>query len=82
LPPTLQLCFGKRPTIIGTPGNDYLDGPDEPDVIVGLGGNDHIDGRGRDDYICGNDGDDVIVGGLHYYTSNDSLAGGPGERHS
>ena len=77
------LCDGKRATIVGTPGNDHLEGTPKADVIVGLGGNDQIDGLGGKDTICGgvgNDqlsggsGDDVLVGGA----GNDTLTGGAG----
>lgn len=48
-------CFGKTPTLVGTSGDDRLEGTDRPDVIVGLGGTDEIWGRGGDDLICGGD---------------------------
>ena len=46
-------CFGRRATIVGTPGPDSLTGTPGPDVIVGLGGADNIAGLGGDDLIGG-----------------------------
>lgn len=57
------VCFGARPTISGTSGNDNLVGTAGNDVIVGLDGNDRIDGRGGNDRICGGAGDDRVIGG-------------------
>jgi Ca2+-binding RTX toxin-like protein len=76
-------CFGRVPTIVGTPGDDVLVGAaDTADVIFGGGGDDLIlaedfsevplDQPG--DYLCGGRGDDVIRGS----TGNDHLHGGPG----
>lgn len=48
-------CFGKRATIVGTPGDDRLVGTGGRDVIVGRGGDDVILGRGGRDRICGGD---------------------------
>ena len=46
-PTPVPTCFGERATIIGTEGNDTLDGGNGnvADVIVGLGGDDLIYGR-------------------------------------
>ena len=49
-------------TIVGTDGDDVLQGTHLDDVIVGLGGNDVINGASGADTICGGDGDDVIDG--------------------
>ena len=58
-------CFGLPATIVGTGGEDELQGTPEADVIVGKDGNDEIDGNGGDDRICGNGGnDDLDVGEL------------------
>jgi acid phosphatase type 7 len=67
-------CFGKAPTIIGTPGNDRLRGTDKPDVIMGLGGNDTIVGLGGGDRICGGAGKDRIYAGAGF----DLIDGGLG----
>lgn len=67
-------CFGKRATIVGTPGDDVLLGTPGDDVIVALGGRDAVHGLGGDDLICGGRGNDRLVGG----TGNDVLFGGSG----
>lgn len=78
------MCFGKQPTIIGTPGDDKLMGTNGDDVIYGDGGSDTIRGRGGDDRLCGagdnfdrvlgNEGADRINGG----SGADLLYGGQG----
>jgi Ca2+-binding RTX toxin-like protein len=65
-------CFGQKPTLVGGPGPDDMQGTSRQDVIVGEGGDDTIDGGGGDDLICGNDNNDAIHGG----TGNDQIAGG------
>jgi Ca2+-binding RTX toxin-like protein len=55
-------CDGLVATIIGTQGDDLLNGTPNADVIVGLGGNDVIRGGLGDDVICGGSGDDNIAG--------------------
>jgi hypothetical protein len=67
-------CFGRVPTIVGTPGNDRLRGTDKPDVIAGLGGNDTIVGLGGGDRICGGAGKDRIYAGADF----DLIDGGAG----
>lgn len=71
-------------SIIGTPGNDVLNGTDGDDVICGLGGSDTINGFGGNDLILGGrgadtinggDGDDTITGGR----GNDTLSGDAGD---
>ena len=49
--------------IIGTPGDDFLPGTNDPDTITGLEGNDDIIGLGGDDIIDAGDGDDFASGG-------------------
>ncbi len=49
--------------IIGTPGDDFLPGTNDPDTITGLEGNDEIFGQGGDDIIDAGEGDDVATGG-------------------
>ena len=44
--------------IIGTFGNDSLNGTGDPDSIFGLGGDDQLIGLGGDDLLTGG-GDDV-----------------------
>lgn len=54
------LCFGRVPTIVGTSGDDFIEGTPGRDVIAGLEGNDTIQGNGGRDVVCGNEGNDVI----------------------
>jgi hypothetical protein len=68
-------CVGVEATIVGTPGDDILEGTDEPDVIAGLGGKDVIRGFGGDDLLCGGLGGDNIRGG----DGNDTIKGGKGQ---
>lgn len=86
------LCKGLVPTIVGTNGDDIINGTQGPDVIVGLAGNDKINGLGGDDVICGNAGADRLIGGkgddwlfggldvdsIYGQGGSDYLAGGPG----
>lgn len=56
-------CFGRKPTITGTDGNDTIRGTRGNDVIAGGAGHDSIAGRGGRDRICGQSGNDVVSGG-------------------
>ena len=67
-------CNGVAATIVGTSGDDVLNGTSGDDVIVGLAGNDIINGRGGNDIICGGRGDDDLSGG----GGQDLLKGGQG----
>jgi Ca2+-binding RTX toxin-like protein len=68
-------CFGQPATIVGTPGNDTLEGGDGRDVIAGLGGNDNISGGDGADLICGQRGnDELLYGG----DGGDRVSGGRG----
>ncbi|KQZ67446.1 calcium-binding protein [Nocardioides sp. Root151] len=67
-------CHGLRATIVGTPGNDTINGTRHRDVIVGLAGHDVINGGAGDDVICGDVGADRLDGGA----GNDRLYGGQG----
>lgn len=58
-----RFCFGRKVTIIGTPGNDTLTGTPGIDIIEGLNGKDVIRGLGGNDRLCGGPGPDVIRGG-------------------
>jgi uncharacterized repeat protein (TIGR01451 family) len=51
------------PTIVGTAGDDVLQGTNHADSIVGLTGNDQIFGNGGNDVICASAGFDLVVGG-------------------
>jgi uncharacterized repeat protein (TIGR01451 family) len=68
-------CGGKRPTIVGTAGDDELVGTEKRDVIVGLSGNDSIEGIGGKDVLCGFGGVDTIKG----HGDNDRIRGGGGD---
>jgi hypothetical protein len=68
-------CASRPATLIGTEGNDLLEGGEDVDYIVGLGGDDTIRGSGRNDRLCGGDGDDLLQGG----DGDDSLLGGNGD---
>ena len=61
-------------TIVGTIGDDTLEGTESRDVIDGLRGQDTINANGGDDLAFGKDGDDTINGGI----GNDDLVGGLG----
>ena len=90
--PTGPECKGRKPTIVGTEGDDSLTGTEKKDVIVALGGNDTIFGLGGNDVICGFPGDDTVRGSagvdlirgasgndvLKGGSSNDSVGGGLG----
>jgi sugar lactone lactonase YvrE len=68
-------CGGKLPTVVGTTGNDALNGTETADVISTLGGNDVINGLGGDDVVCGSDGNDRLMGGA----GRDTLIGAKGK---
>jgi uncharacterized protein len=61
--------------MVGTPGDDLLNGTAGPDNIQGLGGHDEIFGREGDDVLDGGDGRDELFGG----EGNDILNGGDGD---
>jgi hypothetical protein len=70
--------------IVGSNGNDFLNGTNQPDIFIALDGNDTISGNNGDDVILagsgndtasGNNGSDVVSGGL----GNDSLFGNNGD---
>ncbi|ARQ01804.1 calcium-binding protein [Pseudorhodoplanes sinuspersici] len=65
---------GPDNVIVGTPGNDLLNGDDSDNVIDGGAGNDRIYGLGGHDWLIGGDGDDSLYGG----DGNDVLDGGAG----
>ncbi|MEV7630364.1 carboxypeptidase regulatory-like domain-containing protein [Actinoplanes sp. NPDC089786] len=65
---------GKRCTIIGTKGNDRLNGTSRADVICGLGGNDVLHGNGGNDVLDGGAGADTLLGGA----GADVMLGGAG----
>jgi Ca2+-binding RTX toxin-like protein len=54
-------CFGKRPTIVGTPSDDRIQGTDGRDVIMSLGGDDTVGDLDERDTVCAGTGDDDVV---------------------
>ena len=75
----ISLSEGESPKntnnlILGTSGNDTINGKKGNDCIIGGGGNDEIYGKRGDDVILGGDGDDIIVGGR----DNDTCYGNDG----
>ncbi len=56
-------CAGETATIVGTPGNDTIEGTSGADVIHGRGGDDLIRGLDGNDIVCGGAGADVVRGG-------------------
>ena len=58
--------------IDGTPGNDFLKGTSERDLISGNNGNDLLLGKAGDDDLDGGNGKDILLGGA----GNDNLTGG------
>ena len=94
VPPTpTPECDGQTATIVGTEGNDVLNGTKRADVIVGLGGKDQINAKKGNDLVCAGAGKDHVVGGpgaddlfgeggddlLNGNKGADRLNGGPGE---
>jgi Ca2+-binding RTX toxin-like protein len=81
-PSTVQ-CKTAIAHIVGTAGNDELEGTPGPDVIAGLGGQDVIEGHGGRDVICGGAMGDTIRGGRGHdfifgSAGNDRVHGGIG----
>jgi Ca2+-binding RTX toxin-like protein len=76
-------CRGVRATIVGTAGNDDIEGTSRRDVIQGRGGHDEIEGHRGNDLICGGAGRDDLEGNrgddrLFGNRGNDELEGGRG----
>ncbi len=70
----VMCCPAGTHIIVGTQGNDTINGTSGSDCIIGLGGNDTINGNGGNDYISGGSGNDVIHGGA----GDDLISGGAG----
>jgi len=69
------VCHGRQAKIVGTDGNDVLQGTPERDVIWGGKGDDKIYGSLGNDLLCGGQGTDLIHGGR----GNDEVDGGAGD---
>jgi Ca2+-binding RTX toxin-like protein len=67
-------CHGRRAMIVGTAGDDDLQGTPERDVIWGGEGDDTITGSLGNDLLCGGPGADLVHGGR----GNDVADGGAG----
>ncbi|HEU4943550.1 MAG TPA: calcium-binding protein [Solirubrobacterales bacterium] len=67
-------CHGRLAKIVGTEGDDELQGTPERDVIWGGGGDDSITGSLGNDLLCGGPGADLVHGGR----GNDDVDGGAG----
>lgn len=81
--PAALRCAGKDATIIGTTGNDVIEGTDGADVIVTGPGKDKVKAGGGKDLVCGGDDRDKLTGGgakdlLKGSQGNDRLDGGGG----
>jgi uncharacterized protein len=88
-------CLGREATIVGTRGDDRIEGTRGADVIVARGGDDRIEADRGDDVICagrgddrveGDDGDDEIDAGrgddrVDGDDGDDRLSGGRGDDH-
>ena len=68
-------CFGKTPTVVGTPQAEDLRGTRVQDVVFLGAGNDIYRGLGGNDLVCGGNGNDTLIGG----DGNDRLRGGRGQ---
>jgi Ca2+-binding RTX toxin-like protein len=55
-------CLGREATIVGTRGDDRIEGTRGADVIVARGGDDRIEADRGDDVICAGRGDDRVEG--------------------
>jgi Ca2+-binding RTX toxin-like protein len=68
-------CRGKPATIVGTDGDDVIQGTAERDVIWAGLGDDTVHGGLGSDLICGGPGTDLVDGGR----GNDFVDGGAGD---
>jgi uncharacterized repeat protein (TIGR01451 family) len=72
--PKHQPASCAAPTILGTAGNDVLQGTNRADVIVALAGDDQVFANGGNDLICAGAGADLVDGG----SGKDTIIGGGG----
>jgi Ca2+-binding RTX toxin-like protein len=73
-------------SVIGTPGDDQLDGDRGADYLSGGAGDDTLNGHEGDDRLVGGAGNDELWGGsgddtLVGFTNDDRLFGGNGDDH-
>ncbi len=74
--PALTPDTSVRPSeLIGTSGDDVIEGGDQSEILDGLGGNDVLRGNGGDDQVLGGDDDDTVSGG----DGNDRIVAGDGD---
>jgi Ca2+-binding RTX toxin-like protein len=74
-PADVPLCSDQKATIVGTAGDDHIEGTEHHDVIVARGGNDVVHGLDGNDLICGGPGNDRLLGA----DGNDELFGQRGD---
>lgn len=79
-PTPASTCFGQlvSPGMVGTDGENTINGTAGDDVIVAGDGNDTIDGRGGNDRICAGDGDPPDVRADDQF-DDDIVRGGDGD---
>ena len=76
-PNYFRRCFGKEPSLVGTPQDDSFEAKVGGEVILGRGGDDNLEvdwGASGNDTLCGGTGNDSLGG----YAGKDQLDGGPG----
>jgi Ca2+-binding RTX toxin-like protein len=81
---TTPSCFGKPATIVGTPGDDYLGGTSDIDVIHAGAGDDIVvagntgtfEEPSAGDLVCGGPGNDILAADG---VSNNRMSGGHGD---
>ncbi|MEG4573861.1 Calx-beta domain-containing protein, partial [Microcoleus sp. N3A4] len=71
---TWSFTVGPQAAIVGTAGNDTLNGEELGDTISGLAGNDLLQGGNGNDSLDGGDGNDDLFGQV----GNDTLLGSAG----
>lgn len=81
--PASRLCNGRIATLLGTSGDDKINGTPGPDVVVSFGGNDIINTFGGKDVICSGSGNDIINAGadadeVRAGTGDDTIDAGDG----
>jgi uncharacterized protein len=77
-------CLGREATIVGSGGDDRIEGTRGDDVIVARGGDDRIDADRGNDVICAGGGDDRVAGGdgddeIDVGRGDDRVDGGDGD---